>query len=329
MSTVSWLGGAGLPATQAELTTRAPQWAVWVLAAALGVQAAVIVTHLAGGAGRTPRQTPAALSPTRSPVNLAALVNGHLFGVPPAASVDAANAPQTNMPLVLSGVIAATDPSYGLAIIGTAPTNTKVYAVGALLPGNAKLHAVYFDRVLLERNGAIEALLLPRRFGGGPLLPGAAGASPLDRVQRAINNEPNLVSDVLRPQPVFAEGKLRGYRVYPGRNARAFNSLGLRNGDLVMAINGTALDDPNRGNDIFASLGNSDQARVSIVRNGQTLDLTLNMSQIANQAEQLTSGNGGAEAPGPGAATDAGAVPPPDQVPPGPNGPPRALRDSH
>ncbi len=83
--------------------------------------------------------------------------------------------------------------------------------------------------------------------------------------------------------------------------------MGLRNGDLVLAVNGTALDDPTRGNEIFASLGNSDQARVTVMRNGQQQDITLNLSQIANQAEQLSNG---AEQTGPGVAPN---IAPPDQ----------------
>ena len=123
-------------------------------------------------------------------------------------------------------------------------------------------------------------------------------------MQRVISNEPGLISDVLRPQPVFADGKLRGYRVYPGQNTRAFASLGLRNGDLVLAVNGTALDDPTRGNDIFSTLGNSDQARVTVMRNGQQQDITLNMSQIANQAEQLSNGSADQTAPGTATASE-------------------------
>jgi general secretion pathway protein C len=144
----------------------------------------------------------------------------------------------------------------------------------------------------------------------------------MDRMQRALSNEPGLISDVLRPQPVFADGKLHGYRVYPGRDARAFAALGLRNGDLVLAVNGTALDDPTRGNDIFSSLSNSDQARVTVMRNGQQQDITLNMAQIATQAEQLS--NGGEQASGP-AASDPNAASPPT----GPTGAQRTLRDSH
>ena len=65
MSTVSWLEGAGLPASRTQLVTRAPQLTVWLLAAALGVQAAVIVTHLAGSGGARPRREPVA---ARQPV---------------------------------------------------------------------------------------------------------------------------------------------------------------------------------------------------------------------------------------------------------------------
>src|ERR1700722_1408745 len=212
MSTISWLEGAGLPASGTHLAARAPQLAVWALAAALGIQAAVIVTHLAGsGAGPRPRNAVGAVTAARPPLDLAALSNGHLFGNPPAPPpLNDANAPPTNMPLVLTGIMASTDPKNGLAIIGTTATNAKVYPVGERVPGNAQVHAIYPDRVLLERNGTIEALLLPNKFAGaGPpgLRPGAAA---LDRVQRVISNEPGLISDVLRPQPVFAEGKLRG-----------------------------------------------------------------------------------------------------------------------
>jgi general secretion pathway protein C len=315
MNTVSWLAGQGLPASRTQWVTRAPQLAVWALAAALGVQAAIIVTHLAGsGASRPAQDQVVAARPTRAPLDLAGLGNGHLFGVaPPPPPVDDANAPPTNMPLVLTGILAERDPKDGLAIIGTQAGNAMVYPVGGRVPGNARVHAIYTDRVLLERNGSIEALTLPKKFGGGgPAAVVAGSPSALDRVQRAISNEPGLISDVLRPQPVFAEGKLRGYRVYPGQNAKAFASLGLRNGDLVLAVNGTALDDPARGNDIFSSLGSSDQARVTVMRNGQQQDITLNMSQIANQAEQISSGAGSADAAG-NPAADPNAAPPADQ----------------
>jgi general secretion pathway protein C len=311
MSTVSWLEGAGLPARHTQLVTRAPQLAVWALAAAMGVQAAFIVTHLAGsGVTRLPAGQLVNSAATAPALDLAALGNVHLFGAAAAPVVDDSNAPATNMPLILTGIIAASDPKDGLAIIGTTASNAKIYPVGERVPGNARVHAVYTDRVLLERDGVIEALRLPQKFGNGSAPPPIGlMPSPLDRVQRVMTNEPGLLSDVLRPQPVFVDGKLRGYRVNPGVNARDFGTLGLRNGDLVVAVNGTLLDDPARGNEILNSLGNADQARVTVMRNGQQQDITLNMAQVATQAEQLSNSNAGQSAAG-AAGSDPAAVPP-------------------
>ncbi len=97
----------------------------------------------------------------------------------------------------------------------------------------------------------------------------------VDRMRQLIANEPGAIADIMRPQPVFAQGKQRGYRVYPGRNRQAFIRLGLRPGDLVTAINGTPLDDPARGQEVFATLGSSSEAHVTVMRNGRQQDLTL------------------------------------------------------
>ena len=75
----------------------------------------------------------------------------------------------------------------------------------------------------------------------------------------------------------------RGYRVYPGRNRQQFARLGLQPGDLVMSINGTPLDDPQRGMEIFRSISSADQVRVTVERNGKPQELVLNMAQIANE----------------------------------------------
>jgi general secretion pathway protein C len=308
MSTGSWLEELGTPAFRDSLVARAPRLAVWVIALGLGVQAALIVTGLAGAGQVFPSR--AAQLPTPQPaLDVAALANAHLFGEPPPPSpADDANAPQTNMPLVLTGIIAGHTPQDGLAILGPNANSTRVYAVGQRVPGNATVHAIYEDRVLLDRGGNIEALTLPRRtgtvHGHSPAL------SAVNRVERALESQPGLLGDVMRPQPVFVDGHQRGYRVYPGRNARAFTSLGLRNGDLVTAINGTPLDDPNRGTDVLQTLSSSDQAHITVMRDGQQQELTLDMSQIANQAEQMATGNPDATSAGQNGRPATPAAPP-------------------
>jgi general secretion pathway protein C len=296
MNAASWL--EGLPPAdkwRALALAHGPRIATWVLAFALAVQAAVIVTNVTGSS-RAQKAPPASLAqpPHTQSVDVAAIAGAHLFGEVPiqVAQQNAQDAPPSNLPLVLVGIIAADDPESGLAILGENAAAAKVYAVGDNVPGGAKLHQVLADRVLLERGGRIEALMLPRQLQPGTAPPPSTAmlqteAPIMDRMRKLISDDPGLMADIMRPQPVFAQGKQKGYRVYPGRNRQAFTRLGLRPGDLVMAINGTPLDDPARGQEIFRTLGSSSEAHITVMRSGQQQDLTLNIAQVAQEAEGM------------------------------------------
>ena len=302
-SLLSGIRGLGPELFSTQLTTRLPSIVTWTLALALGVQAAVIALDLipeqrplaaaASGAGPAP-----ARQESQNSVNVQSIVDAHLFGIadPAEPTGDPTAAPETRLSLVLAGTIAASDPKQGFGIIGESATNAKLYSVGDSVPGGARLNAVYGDRVILERGGQLEALLLPRERKGGTgttappprdgtamSMPQTAGSQVVDRVRRMIAQDPGSVAEIMRPQPVFANGQQRGYRVYPGRNRAQFARLGLRPGDLVMSVNGTPLDDPQRGMEIFRSIGSSDQVRVTVERNGRPQELVLNMAQIANE----------------------------------------------
>jgi general secretion pathway protein C len=294
MNAASWLEGLPPPDKWRPLVlAHGPRIATWVLAFALAVQAAVIVTNLAGSS-RPPKLPPASVMQSRSQgVNVAAIVDAHLWGFTPVAAVaqDAANAPQSSLPLVLVGIISDEDPENGLAILGENAAGAKVYAVGDNVPGGAKLHKVLSDRVIINRNGTLESLMLPRQLQAGTAPPSTTALQTetpvMDRMRKLISDDPGLMADIMRPQPVFAQGKQKGYRVYPGRNRQAFTRLGLRPGDLVMAINGTPLDDPARGQEIFRTLGSSSEAHITVMRSGQQQDLTLNIAQVAQEAEGM------------------------------------------
>jgi general secretion pathway protein C len=323
MNVGSWLNR--IPAShqwRALALARGPRIATWALALALGVQAATIVTDLAGGgqSRKADLRPPSPATVARRGIDIASITNGHLFGIvaEQAKSGSAADATQTSMQLVLTGIIAGKDPRVGFAIVGENATAAKVHAVGDNVPGGAKLHSVYNDRVLLDRNGHLEYLTLPRTTA--PLNANQVQAAvptnqnpAFDRVRRLITEDPSALSDIMRNQPVLMQGKLRGFRIYPGRNRQAFTRLGLRSGDLVIAINGTPLDDPARGDEIFRTIGSASEARVTVMRNGQQQDLSLNMAQVAQEAEEAVGGGGDA------AATSTGATPPTPPTPPTPS----------
>ena len=315
MNAASWL--EALPASdrwRARLLRDGPRIATWILVIALAVQAALILTDLAaasrGGAAAGVRRA----SLHSRGVDLATITNAHLFGTPPALKQDGANAPQTSMPLVLTGIIAGNDPQNGLAILGQSAQTAKVYAVGDGVPGGAKLHSVYNDRVVIDRDGRLESLSLPRQLNAGNAPPPSSAAlqnenPAIERMRRMISEQPGLLADVLRPQPVMDHNRMNGFRVYPGRNKAAFTRLGLRPGDQVTAINGTPLDDRDRGEQILRTLGSSSEARVTVIRQGQQQELTLNIAQVAQEADSLAQ---------PPAGPAAGIPQPTDQPPPPP-----------
>jgi general secretion pathway protein C len=291
-------GGGDLRAT---VLARAPQVVTFVLAIALAAQLAFIVVAM------TSRSRQAALpsADTGAPIaqlDIGGLVNAHLFGNAAApVSGDAANAPPSSMPLVLAGVLATEDPKLGMAIIGESAQAAKVVAVGQQVPGGALLHSVYADRAIIDRAGALESVYLPRRTGGPalasappqPMASGDGNEAAIERMRKLVSDDPGLISQVMRPQPVFAGNEMKGFRVYPGANRQAFARMGLRPGDMVTAINGTPLNDKDRAQEIFGTLASSTEARVTITRNGRQQELVLNIAQISAEAERLGSGSDG------------------------------------
>jgi general secretion pathway protein C len=281
-----------------QLIARAPRWITVVLVVLLGIRAATLVAHLSGGSSGPVNSAPPPPATTRNVVDVPSILRANLFGQ--SAPVAGAT-PVTNMSLVLAAVFADADEKLGLAMIGTTPTDLRVYRVGEAVPGGPLLHAVLVDRVLLDRGGAIEALMIPTRFASTAAPPPQVAMAPnpgnsAARVQQVLRDNPALIGQVIQRQPVLADGKLRGMRVYPGSNAQAFSRLGLRAGDLVTAINGTTLEGQTRAEEIFNSLNGAAEARVTVTRNGSPLELQLNLAEIAGEAERLSQGpatNGG------------------------------------
>lgn len=225
----------------------------------------------------------------------------HIFGeasdeavaeVPIAAPTE--DVEETRLALTLKGTMAGSDNKLTVAIIADNRNEETVYAIGDAVLDGTKLHAVYADQVILNSNGVLESLKLPKDM--------PAGSSPPVREMRSTRmapvlvEEPNIqttltqnaakLTEVIRPTPFFEAGQQLGYRVYPGRDRQAFAALGLRPGDLIKDIDGASLTDPQQAMEIFQNLGTADQVSVTIERNGQPQVLTLTTSQLELGTEE-------------------------------------------
>jgi general secretion pathway protein C len=280
------------------LSERGASLAALVLIVALALDSAMILSRaLSGSEAVPPASAPplsAAMPHNANPqVLLATVVNAHLFGAASGGAVGGPNAPPTSMPLILAGVIAEKDPGKGQAIIGENAAAAKLYSVNAVIPGGARLHAVYRDRVLLERNGSLETLALPRTQLSGTT--SSSSATPLPSAA-ALRENPSLLAGLVRVQPVFSQGKLNGYRIFPGgaNGNAAFSQLGLRPGDLIVAVNGTTLEDPARAMEVLQTLSSAGSATVTVSRNGTAQEVNLNLANL-NGINSNSEGTPGAE----------------------------------
>jgi general secretion pathway protein C len=307
-----------------RLQANGPKIVSFVLGALILLQLLQIALPLISKPLKVPEPVVAASSPRvqRSGVDIQSVVAAHLFGVPAASTQDEGNAPQSSANLLLAGTIATQDPKHGVAIISEGGAPSKVFSVGERI-GGAALHSVYLDHVVLDRGGALETLLLPRqlppssRVAVARRMPGGdpRTVAAVDNIRKMVQQDPSILDQVMRTVASYdnAAGKLRGFRAYPGRNRAIFSKLGLKAGDLVTAINGTPLDDPQRSQDVFNTIQTSDHVTVTIERGGQRQDITLNIAQVAAQATKDLEGESNA-APAPN-----GAVPPPNPSPNTPN----------
>jgi general secretion pathway protein C len=97
--------------------------------------------------------------------------------------------PETNLRLVLRGVMAASGDFPGSALVEDSKSQTDAYMVGDELPGNATLRAVRPDRIIIERAGALESLFFPE----------SEDRSGMELATSERQDEPEYVEQQARP----------------------------------------------------------------------------------------------------------------------------------
>ncbi|HEY2679086.1 MAG TPA: type II secretion system protein N [Steroidobacteraceae bacterium] len=258
------------------IARRGPWWVSLILAALIAVELVRILLALRPADLAHAAQPLAAASSVQARAEPRSIIEAHLFGLAMAGDTDPDRAPTSAANLVLAGTIATENPKRGIALIGDRGSS-RVYSVGDRV-GDALLHSVYLDRVVLQRGSALESLLLPRLLLSGRTMMAtrtaeAAEGPPESRARAPRNTE------LLRLIGSFdSKAGKSGYHLFPGKNGKAFSNLGLRPGDLVTSINGTPLDDSQRAQQAMSALESSDNATITVQRGRLTQEIVLNMA---------------------------------------------------
>lgn len=240
----------------------------------------------------------ASLAGNQRPDLGAEIAKFHLFGRPPALGVDT-TAPveqtverETTLPLKLLGVYVTDQEEESLAIIDIGKEE-KVFAVGESVSAGAILRRVAEDRVILERNGVLEALLLPKdeeleiatpAQRTSPAwqtqttgLPQGVTANSFRDLRVEILNSPRKLKELARFQKFNRNGRMLGFQVFPKSNLPLFEQLGIQRGDVITSVNGILLDQPEKGIKALRELAKAEQVTLILDRGGNQIVVQQNV----------------------------------------------------
>lgn len=310
-SKTSVMGGSGAARVLSRLSGKLPQWASLLLAIAVAWQLAMFALQLLTEPSQqlhavTTLQT--GLAEATRETDISVITDADLFGDFKGTGTDdrtelpepglVSDVPETTLDLTLKGTIWDSERDRAIAIIEYR-NEEKVYSIGDPVVAGATLYLVEPHRVILQRaGGRLEELSLsePSRI--------SASARPVNRQSSRLSRrnvsrntvlrraaDSGALSEIIRPQPHFANGRLKGYRIYPGRQRRTFAELGFRPGDLATSINGVPLTDPEQSTNLLAGIDQGSQVTVTVERNGIPEVITIDLDQLSSALQKLPPGS--------------------------------------
>lgn len=216
----------------------------------------------------------------------------NIFGVSkstaPVAATPTAQATSLKLRLVGTNIRSRGNP---LAIIeDTAKKNQEVFGLNEAVFDQAKIVEILPDKVKLDRNGRLEVLELEDEnptLASAQSGPGEDAAPPGDdqtqfnvpesELESALANLPQLLSQA-RAVPYFRNNQSIGMRLFAIRRGSLYEKLGLKNGDILKAVNNNSLSDPTQALKLFEQLKTERNIQVKVERGGQDLDLSYSIN---------------------------------------------------
>jgi len=164
----------------------------------------------------------------------------------------------------------------GAAILGSGDGRQEAFAVGQAVAPGVILTAVERDHVIVTRGG-VRTRIGFQQAAPGPYVPPPA---PTQAPQAAGGGRiaPKVFLAQTSFQPQLQNGQVLGYAIAPRDGGQALQAAGLQAGDIIRAINGSALSQ-NRFDEIEAEFAGASQVELTIERGGQTITRQIQVSQ--------------------------------------------------
>ena len=189
----------------------------------------------------------------------------------------------SSLNLVLAGVIASG--AGGYALISVNGQSQEPFAVGQAVTGGAVLQAVYPARVVIQRNGTLESLLLEGADNSQPPQELATSAvnkttgDSADIVRETGTNHyrvarDQLVAQIRTPdflkQATLAPSSGGGFLVRQIQPNSLYEKLGLRAGDVIKSVNGQPINTADDAIRFYQQVSSINSVQMEIMRGGKS-----------------------------------------------------------
>lgn len=197
-----------------------------------------------------------------------------LFGNAPEAAAFAGPIAVAQLNLTLKGIVAERDSARQVAVIADAGGVEQVYAVGDAI-ADATVAWIEPHRVVLARAGRHEALAWPGEEQTAHLPAATPAPAPGVAVARTQTQTPNqTVPELLRQAqtaPYLEAGQAAGLQLVWVDPESVIVGVGLREGDVIRAINGVAVRDMTDLGRAFLQVRNEPAIRIEARRDTEEL----------------------------------------------------------
>lgn len=183
-----------------------------------------------------------------------------------------ASKPVSNVALNLIGCFISTGEEPYSIIEDNKTKSQEEFKIGQMIFNEAKLIAIYSDRVEIDRGGKIEILKLDDTPDDTTETKDGVAEVGSDNfvveegeINKALENLPLLLTQA-RAVPYFKEGRSIGLRLFAIRSGSIFEKIGLKNGDILKSVNGTSMGDLSQAMKLFEKLKEERSVSVMLER---------------------------------------------------------------
>ncbi len=192
---------------------------------------------------------------------------------------------KSSMPLALMGTIYLGSSGDSLATIKDSGYNeADIYRKGDRIIGyeQALIYDIQHQKVILNNNGVKECLdVQPVKGINLGTTPVAGGSSPggggggstsytleASYVEDALGPGFSKILEVGRLVPEIKDGQQKGFKLVGVKNESLWRRVGLNSGDVITAVNGISMAQPDQGFAVYNALQDQREIRIEFLKNG-------------------------------------------------------------